>query len=216
MPTEGDLVARWEATLPNQAEIGRDLIRRYGEPHRRYHTQTHLGEVLDWVEEFAEPGHDLFLVRLAAWFHDAVYAIPPGQVSNEEASARLAHRALGRVGLEQEDLNEVARLVRLTATHLPGPRDPSGELLCDADLAILAAEPDAYAGYVDAVTAEYAFLPRHDFVVGRLDVLGRLLERPLFRTGRGRALEERARANLEAECAALAAEAEALVEGSNP
>ena len=70
---------------------------------------------------------------------------PAGQVSNEEASARLAIRRLGRTGLEQEDLTQVARLVRLTETHVPGARDPEGELLCDADLAILAAEPAAYA-----------------------------------------------------------------------
>ena len=90
------------------------------------------------IDELADD-QDLFLVRLAAWFHDAVYAIPAGQVSNEEASARLAIRTLGRAGLEQEDLNQVARLVRLTETHVPGARDPEGELLCDADLAILAA-----------------------------------------------------------------------------
>ena len=28
------------------------------------------------IDELADD-HDLFLVRLAAWFHDAVYAIPP-------------------------------------------------------------------------------------------------------------------------------------------
>ena len=59
-------------------------------------------------------------------FHDAVYAIPAGQISNEEASAWLALRELSRVGLEQEDLNQIARLVRLTETHVPGPRDPEG------------------------------------------------------------------------------------------
>ena len=143
-------MTRWDATLPDQPALGADLIRRYSEPHRRYHTTEHLRHVLTMIDELADDSHDLFLVRLAAWFHDAVYAIPPGQVSNEEASARLALRELGRAGLEQEDLTQVARLVRLTETHLPGPRDPDGELLCDADLAILAAEPDGYARYVAA------------------------------------------------------------------
>ena len=97
------------------------------------------------VDELADD-QDLFLVRLAAWFHDAVYAIPAGQLTNEEASARLALRELSRAGLEQEDLNQVARLVRLTATHAARqPAIPEGELLCDADLAILAAPPEEYA-----------------------------------------------------------------------
>ena len=122
------------------------MITRYSEPHRHYHTTKHLLHVLTMIDQLADD-HDLFLVRLAAWYHDAVYAIPPGQVSNEEASARLALRELSRVGLEQEDLNQIARLVRLTETHLPGPRDPEGELLCDADLAILASDPADYADY---------------------------------------------------------------------
>ena len=42
-------------------------------------------------------------------------------------------------------MNQIARLVRLTETHLPGPRDPEGELLCDADLAIPASDPADYA-----------------------------------------------------------------------
>ena len=95
--------------------MGADLIQRYSEPHRRYHTTEHLRQVLIMIDELADD-QDLFLVRLAAWFHDAVYAIPPGQVTNEEASARLAIRELSRAGLEQEDLTQVARLVRLTET----------------------------------------------------------------------------------------------------
>ena len=91
---------------------------RYAEKHRHYHDVRHLAAVLRSIDELAAD-HDLFLVRLAAWFHDAVYAIPPGQLTNEEASARLVRRQLGRAGLEQEDINEVARLVRLTTTHRP-------------------------------------------------------------------------------------------------
>lgn len=210
MPTDeavdsADLQARWDATLPHQSELGARVIARYAEPHRRYHTTEHLAAVLDRIEEFAAD-QDLFLVRLAAFFHDAVYAIPAGQVTNEEASARLSRRELGRAGLEQEDLNEVARLVRLTATHQPGSRDPEGELLCDADLAVLGGTDEAYARYVDQVRQEYAQLPRLDFARGRYAVLRGLAERDLFHTPRGRALNEPARRHLTAECQQLAAE----------
>src|SRR5215211_8902474 len=156
MPTddqESELLARWNATLPRQQELGENLITRYSEPHRHYHTTKHLLDVLTMIDQLADD-HDLFLVQLAAWYHDAVYAVPAGQISNEEASARLALRELSLLGLEQEDLNQVARLVRLTETHLPGPRDPEGELLCDADLSILASNPARYADYVAAVRAE--------------------------------------------------------------
>ena len=208
------LLARWNSTLPRQQELGQNLITRYSEPHRRYHSTKHLLHVLTMIDRLADD-HDVFLVRLAAWFHDAVYAIPAGQVSNEEASARLALRELSRVGLEQEDLNQVARLVRLTESHLPGPRDPEGELLCDADLAILAAEPAGYADYVAAVREEYAQLPEEQFLAGRLAVLTELADREIFRTAKGRQLTDAARANLATELQALSNRLGIAVEGSD-
>ena len=207
------MMQRWADLLPDHPEIGEDLLRRYAESHRRYHTVDHLADVLTGIDELASGSEDLFLVRLAAWFHDAVYAIPAGQVSNEEASARLAIRTLGRVGLEQEDLTQVARLVRLTETHVPGTRDPEGELLCDADLAILAAEPAAYDNYVEQIREEYARVPEEQFLAGRLAVLTALADRELFRTGKGRRLAGAARANLEREMQTLISRLG--VEGSN-
>jgi predicted metal-dependent HD superfamily phosphohydrolase len=203
------LLAEWERALPNQQPMGEELLARYAEPHRHYHNVAHLASVLHFVEELAGD-HDLFLVRLAAWFHDAVYAVPPGQVTNEEASARLAFRELSRAGLEQEDLNEVARLVRITATHMPGARDPEGELLCDADLAILAAPPEEYQAYTEAIRAEYAAVPEEQFVAGRLEIMSGFLDSDVFRTGKARPLVARARANVETECQRLAARLDEL------
>jgi predicted metal-dependent HD superfamily phosphohydrolase len=206
MPTDdhqAELMTRWNATLPRQSELGENLITRYSEPHRHYHTTKHLLDVLTMIDQLADDDDDLFLVQLAAWYHDAVYAIPAGQISNEEASARLALRELSLVGLEQEDLNQVARLVRLTETHQPGLRDPEGELLCDADLAILASDPADYAEYVAAIRAEYAKVPEEQFLAGRLAVLTGLANREIFRTNKGRQLTDAAYANLETEISAL-------------
>jgi predicted metal-dependent HD superfamily phosphohydrolase len=208
-----ELLARWNATLSHQEQMAVDLLSRYAEQHRRYHTGQHLARVLRAVDELADD-QDLFLVRLAAWFHDAVYAIPAGQLPNEEASARLALRDLSRAGLEQEDLTQVARLVRLTATHTPGSRDPEGELLCDADLEILAASPGEYAAYTAAIREEYAAVPEAAFVAGRLEIMTPLVEGDIFRTTKGRALTEAARVNVAAECAELRRRLEQLVGGS--
>ena len=84
-----------------QRDLGRDAARsagdgrhgsiaRYAEPQRRYHTTEHLAVVQDRITEFAAADHDLFLVRLAGFYHDAIYAIPFRELTNEEASARLA------------------------------------------------------------------------------------------------------------------------------
>lgn len=199
-----DLLDRFDEVLPGHRELGAALLARYQEPHRRYHGVAHLRYVLDQIDALGGRDHDLFVVRLAAWFHDAVHDVPARELSNEEASARLAIRELGRVGLEQEDLGEIARIVRMTETHKPGSRDPNGNLLSDADLAVLAGTPEDYAAYVAAVRAEYPKLSDADFDRGRFAVLFPLAANQLFRTGRGHKLEAAAHANLDAEVAVLA------------
>ncbi|MGI8458740.1 MAG: HD domain-containing protein [Propionibacteriaceae bacterium] len=199
-----DLLDRFEEVLPGHRELGAALLARYQEPHRRYHDVGHLRFVLDQIDALSGRDHDLFVVRLAAWFHDAVYDVPTRELSNEEASARLAIRELGRVGLEQEDLGEISRIIRMTQTHKPGSRDPNGNLLSDADLAVLAGTPEEYAAYVAAVRAEYAKVSDEDFDRGRFAVLFPLAASQLFRTGRGHKLEAAAHTNLDAEIGELA------------
>jgi predicted metal-dependent HD superfamily phosphohydrolase len=68
-------------------------------------------------------------------------------------------------------------------THDPAPDDRDGEVLCDADLAVLAGDPASYAAYAAAVREEYGFVPDDRFRAGRADILRRLLALPrLFRT----------------------------------
>ncbi|MGW0535968.1 HD domain-containing protein [Streptomyces sp. NPDC003032] len=180
-----------------------NLLARWAEPQRRYHTTAHLTAVLDHIDVLEDHAEDPELVRLAAWFHDAVYA--PDRSENEERSARLAERALPEAGLSAARTSEVARLVRLTVTHDPADGDHNGEALCDADLAILAAAPDAYAAYAAAVREEYGFVPDEAFRAGRAAVLRQLLALPrLFRTPHGAAVwESPARENLATELALL-------------
>ncbi|MET8982929.1 hypothetical protein ABZX85_45885 [Streptomyces sp. NPDC004539] len=162
-----------------------NLIERWREPHRRYHTLTHLTAVLDRVDVLESHAEDPDLVRLAAWFHDAVYL--PDRSTNEERSARLAERALTEAGVPERGVAEVARLVRLTQGHDPADGDRNGEALCDADLAILASAPDTYTAYTAAVREEYHFVPEDAFRTGRADILRQLLDMPrLFRTAYGR------------------------------
>ncbi|RMB83319.1 hypothetical protein [Streptomyces shenzhenensis] len=179
------------------------LLVRWQEPQRRYHTLTHLTAVLDHVDTLAEYAADPDVVRLAAWFHDAVYL--PDRSENEERSARLAERALPEAGVPADRTAEVARLVRLTVSHDPAADDRDGQVLCDADLAVLAGPPSAYAAYTAAVREEYHFVPNEAFRAGRAAILRELLELPrLFRTPYGRrAWEPTARYNLAAELALL-------------
>lgn len=214
------LIDRWVALAGRETRrLGAELVARYAEPHRRYHTGDHLCAVLDLVDELTSPAAacdgacdgdgdgevDADAVRLAAWFHDAVY--DPARADNEERSARLAERMLADTDLAAATVGEVARLVRLTETHDPAPGDQHGEVLCDADLAVLAGDPAAYAAYAAAVREEYAFVPDDAFGRGRADVLRGLLARPaIFRTASARdRFEAAARHNIETELTLLRA-----------
>lgn len=164
---------------------------------RGYHDLRHLAEVLERIDELGEG--DNTEVVLAAWFHDAVYE---GGPDDEERSALLAGSQLQGT---EVDVAEVTRLVRLTATHDPEPGDHHGEVLCDADLAILAAAPERYDEYTAGVRAEYSRLSDTDFRAGRLAVLEDLVSRDaLFRTAYAREhWEPQARANLAREISEL-------------
>ncbi|MEU5639051.1 HD domain-containing protein [Streptomyces milbemycinicus] len=211
-PAHAALLTRWAIHLnsarepvrtPSPEPYGQDLLARWAEPQRRYHTTDHLIAILDRVDELITHATDPDAVRLAAWFHDAVYL--PERSTNEDRSARLAERALPEAGVPQPRTAEVARLVRLTRTHDPAPGDTNGEVLCDADLSILASSPEHYAAYAAAVREEYGFVPDDAFRDGRAGVLRELLAMPrLFRTAEARdRWEDAARRNLATELALL-------------
>jgi len=183
------------------------LSARYAEPHRRYHDQRHVAAVLRSVDELAAAeglaDDDRAVVRLAAWFHDAVY--DPTASDNEQRSADLALSTLSGGDVATGIADEVARLVTVTAEHVVGPGDVRAAVLCDADLSILASDADRYADYVRGVREEYAFVDEAAFREGRSAVLRRLLAREhLFATSYGRQhWEQVARKQVAAEITSL-------------
>ncbi len=186
----------WPDWLPEPERIR--LETAYAAQGRGYHDTLHLREVLDRIDELlAADGlaADREAVVLAAWFHDAVY---DSGGNLEERSAQLAEQVLRSHRAPERLIAEVARLVRLTATHRPDDDDLNGAVLCDADLAILAADDDRYADYVAGVRQEYAHVDDATFDAGRAAVLQELAAKPtLFHTEHGqRHWERRARENV--------------------
>ncbi|MEW2430504.1 metal-dependent phosphohydrolase [Micromonospora sp. NPDC047644] len=208
-----DLLDRWRAAArgagarpgPDTTSAGEQLIARWREPHRHYHTVSHLTAVLDVVDQHADLADRADAVRLAAWFHDAVYDPRADGDTNERDSAALAESVLTGLGVPGPTVAEVRRLVLLTAGHAVTPGDRDGVLLCDADLAVLAAPPASYERYAAAIRREYAHVPEPAFRAGRAAVLTGLLSLPaLFRSPPlASRWEEPARDNVRRELAAL-------------
>ena len=185
------LMRAWDSLLPGHTALGEDLLERYEQPHRKYHTSVHLSEMLTALKTLYKRHHTATprAVLLAAWFHDAVYEANPGD--DEAASADLARTALTPLAstgfLTNRGVTAIAHLIELTASHqlADGIEEyTSGALtradaafFLDADLAILAADSPRYTRYVAGVRAEYAHYAPDAFTRGRAAILQGFLNR---------------------------------------
>lgn len=214
----GELLARWHRVVddalwatPAALGLGADLVDRYSERHRHYHDASHLVAVLTALDELAAPHEPSVEVRLAAWFHDAIYSGTAGV--DEERSAELAAQRLSEVGADDRSIEQVRAMVLATAGHIASDADADDgagpdldtALLLDADLSILGAPGTTYDAYARGVRAEHAHVSDERFATGRIAALRTLLGRPrLFHTDAGRQrFDATARANLRRELAAL-------------
>lgn len=195
------LVAR-HCDSPDIDAVGRALLARWAEPHRRYHDLDHLRDILGYVDVLADYAADADAVRLAAWYHDAVFA---GRPDDEELSARRAESDLLALGVAAAFIAEVTRLIRMTASHNPTPGDRDAEVLSDADLASLALPDERYRRNSAAIRTEYAHVPDEAYRLRRVRIVDALLAAPaLYRTPMARQRwEAGARANLASEAAFL-------------
>lgn len=57
------------------AELLGDLMQRYAEPHRHYHTMRHLDECFANFEAVCHDATRPAEIELALWFHDANYDV---------------------------------------------------------------------------------------------------------------------------------------------
>ena len=188
------------AALGGTPTGGADLVARYAEPHRHYHTADHVRAVLRAAERPAAnlPAEERHLLTLAICAHDVVYEGAAGQ--DERASAAWAAETLARAGLGRHLITRVETLVLATTTHEPA--DDLEAILLDADLAVLASDTRTYDAYARAVRREYARYDDETWTRGRTLVLRALLARPRIYAGAAHR-EQRARANLRAELRTL-------------
>lgn len=184
----------------------RRLLERWNEPERSYHGVSHLVDLLQHVDELQQETHSPHAVRLAAWYHGAVfdaaesaaYAHRGGE--DEAASAELAREELTQLGVAQKCVDAVVAMVAGLARHSTPADGGDSAVLSDADLAILASDPQRYRQYLHKVREEYSHIPAHDYLQARKAIVGKLLSRsPLYTSPLGSGWERQARENLTAE-----------------
>ena len=174
-----------------------DLVKRYSESHRKYHTLDHVELMLSFKHEIMPVDDEL---ELAIFFHDVIY--DPESRDNERLSADYFLRCFDGF-IWGEFASEVERLILATDHRSPRRGTNREDLLIDIDLSIFCTENDVYEVYQKAIREEYGHLSDESYNAGRAKVLNRFLEKPIYGTRYFRALEEQARENLTKELESL-------------
>lgn len=117
-------ISRWERLWSTLGAAHADgtlfcnIIAKYSEPHRKYHTLRHLEECLSHLDEAQHLAARPAEIELALWFHDAVYDVR--RQDNEERSAEWARASAEAASLPAKVCDRVYDLV-LATRHNAAP-----------------------------------------------------------------------------------------------
>lgn len=154
---EERLLRRWAdlardlSLVGDVSATGRGLLERYTETHRQYHDIEHIRECLELLDTVAHMAGDAPAIEAAIWFHDAIYK--GGAGDNVKRSANLARDTLTGLSAPAA-LAEKVRVLVVVTDHSALPDEPDARLLCDIDLARLAASPEQFDANTEALRAE--------------------------------------------------------------
>lgn len=160
-----------------------DLVARYSEPWRAYHTLDHI------LAMFREMDQIYYIIyhnrisevalKLAIWYHDAVY--DPKRSDNEDKSVELfrahaVHFSLDRMISHRDIENDVCRMI-LASKHKAVSANNDSRLFCDIDLSILGQSETIFDEYESRIRREYEWVAEPDYIKGRSGVLRSFLDR---------------------------------------
>ena len=175
--SEQQWLALWQR-LGAQGDAGavyNDLVTRYSEPHRAYHTLAHIGYCLNEFEQARHLAINPDAVELALWYHDAIYDTKAKD--SEERSAALVVEMARNTLLPDTLGQSVANLIMATK-HTSAPADLDVQLLVDIDLSILGQSEEKFDEYERQIRKEYDWVYEDQFVAGRSAILKSFLDRP--------------------------------------
>ncbi len=154
-----------------------ELVRRYGEPHRAYHTLDHIQDCLLQLDRVRDLAERADAIEMALWCHDVIY--DPRADDNERQSAAWAGRVLEEAQIAADVRAQVQSLI-LATQHHTSPDGIDAALMIDIDLASLGYGADRFDGYNAAIRYEYQWIPELFYREARAKVLESFLVRPVI------------------------------------
>jgi predicted metal-dependent HD superfamily phosphohydrolase len=176
-----------------------EIVAHYGEPHRRYHTLSHVDDCLERFDRVYDLPPDPGAVELALWFHDVIFDSEARDNERRSAQYYFDHAQ----GASPRFRRHVCGMI-LASNHACVVSNADLGYVLDIDLAGFGYPWPQFRRTTDEVRAEYPQLSDAEFATSMAGFFEMLLARPhIFRTERFRdACEATARANI----AALSAE----------
>ena len=149
-------------------ETYNDLISRYSENHRFYHTIKHVKHMLEVFDNNIHLVHNKNEVEMAIWFHDAIYDIQ--SKSNELDSALLAKKFLSKHGISKDIVKRIYDLI-LSTKHDSNLVDMDQRILTDIDLSILGTNEETFDNYELNIRKEYSTIDKDIYDHERFKIL---------------------------------------------
>jgi predicted metal-dependent HD superfamily phosphohydrolase len=197
------LFCGYDADQGDVEDLFHQLVRLYSAEDRAYHNLSHIRSLLDLSDTFRDRIQNYHALSFAIWFHDAIY--DTRKKDNEERSAKLSVKSLGRFKIPIDTLVLTCEMVLATRDHHNTSGSDDLNFFLDLDLSILGSEEQVYQSYSQAIRKEYWWAPGFLYCEGRKKVLVSFLERESIYLTREMVnmFEEQARRNIRREIESL-------------
>ncbi len=184
------------------------LLKLYVNKDRHYHNLQHIITGLDELKEAQYLLDTEELVKFAWWYHDSIYYTghmseegPVFIKDNEEKSAMLACGVAKEMGMSEDFIKDLEKLILLTKQDKE-PESMAGKIIVDVDLSILGKPQEIFDMYEAAIRREYSWVPIEMFRAGRTKILQTFIDKKIrkniYYTDHFRnKYEDRARKNIE-------------------
>ncbi len=140
------------------------VLTRYEEPHRYYHTFSHLVNVLNHLAQTGAINDELFLTAV---YHDAIYK--PTSATNEADSAALFLEEAQGTNISEEIKTAVVQLINDTKHHTSS--NANSQRFIAADLSIFDSSFETLIQYEHAIFKEFQFIDYSIYQHKRVEVL---------------------------------------------
>lgn len=141
-----------------------EVLNFYKQPHRFYHTQEHLINVITFLKENKKLNNELFL---AAVYHDAVYN--PKSKTNEIDSANLFEQDAIKANYKADKIQLIKQIILDTITHKASCAE--SENLIKADLNIFNQPLTKLIEFEHQIFKEFQFVDYLTYKKERITIL---------------------------------------------